>query len=103
MSAADGSSETLASGDEQVSASSGGTMPQFSPEQIAHLMLLTQQTQVFAQQTPQGVVGGIGGHGFGGCGLGGFGGVFGSGSPLVPPPGQPPARFPGSVTRWQAP
>ncbi len=106
MSAPDGSSEPLASGDEQVSDASGGTMPQqFSPEQLAQLMLFAQQTQVFAQTTPQqsrvpvtlGVVGGIGGRSLGGGGLGGFGGVFSSGSPLVPPPGQPPDRFAGSV------
>jgi hypothetical protein len=109
MSAADGSSETLASGDEQVSDVSGGTMQQqstFSPEHLSQFMLLSQQTQAFAQPTPQqqsrvpvtlDVVGGIGGRGFGGGGLGGFGGVFGSGSPLVPPPGKPPDRFDGSV------
>jgi hypothetical protein len=39
MSATDGSGEPRASGDEQASDASGG-LPQFSPEQIDHLMLI---------------------------------------------------------------
>jgi hypothetical protein len=112
MSEPDGSSETLDSGDEQVSDANVGTMPQqstFRPEQLAQFMLFAQQAaaqQAFGQPTPQqqsrgpvtlGVVGGIGGRGFGGGGLVGFGGVFCGGSPLVPPPNHPPDRLAGSV------
>jgi len=85
MSAADGSG---APGDEQVPDASGGTVP-LTPEQIAHLMLLAQQTQALTQSTPQQQrVLGCGG-------LGGFGGAFSSGSPPIPPPGQPPDGFAG--------
>ncbi len=88
MSAADGSGEPRAPGDEQVSDASGGTMP-LTPEQISHLMLLAQQIQALTQSTPrqQRVLGD--------GGLGGFGGAFSSGSPLIPPPGQPPDGFAG--------
>jgi hypothetical protein len=103
MSAPDGSSEPLASGDEQVSDASGCTMPQqFSPQQLAQLMVFAQ-TQALAQSTPQqslvpvtlDVVGCLGGRSLGGGGLGGFGGAFSSGSPLIPPPGRPPDSFAG--------
>jgi len=104
MSAADDSVEPRASGDEPVSDASGGTMPQFGPEQFAQaqaLMLLAQQANfgggggglgaagAFTQQTPQPR------RVLGGGGLAGFGGTFSSGSPLVPPPGHPPDGYAG--------
>ena len=98
MSATDGSGEPRASGDEQASDASGG-LPHFSPEQIDHLMLIAQQTQALTQSTPQQQ------RVLGGGGLGGFGGAFSSGSPLIPPPGQPPDGYAGlfSSARTAAP
>ena len=77
MSATDGSGEPRASGDEPASDASGG-LPLLSPEQLAQIMFIAQQATPQQQRV------------LGGGGLGGFGGAFSSGSPLIPPPGQPP-------------
>ena len=82
MSATDGSGEPRASGDEPASDASGG-LPLLSPEQLAQIMFIAQQATPQQQRV------------LGGGGLGGFGGAFSSGSPLIPPPGQPPDGYAG--------
>ena len=82
MSATDGSGEPRASGDEPASDASGG-LPLLSPEQLAQLMFMAHQSTPQHQRV------------LGGGGLGGLGGAFSSGSPLIPPPGQPPDGYAG--------
>jgi hypothetical protein len=82
MSATDGSGEPRASGDEPASDASGG-LPLLSPEQLAQLMFIAHQSTPQHQRV------------LGGGGLGGLGGAFSSGSPLIPPPGQPPDGYAG--------
>ena len=60
-----------------------GGLPLLSPEQLAQIMFIAQQATPQQQRV------------LGGGGLGGFGGAFSSGSPLIPPPGQPPDGYAG--------
>ena len=82
MSATDGSGEPRASGDEPASDASGG-LPLLSPDRLAQLMFIAHQSTPQHQRV------------LGGGGLGGLGGAFSSGSPLIPPPGQPPDGYAG--------